>query len=79
MITINEARKLMPNEYQDILDEHERIIDEKIKKAAKSGIYWIRYNSKSQVINEELAKMYREAGFKVYEYYSPNNEIEINW
>lgn len=77
MITIDEVKKLMQNE--DTLNEHEKIIDEKIRKAAENGVYWIRYNSKSQIINEELAKMYREAGFKVYEYSSPNNAIEINW
>ena len=79
MITVEEARKMMPFNYEEVLKQHETTIDVKIENAAKAGYYSILYNSRSEIINTELAKRYREAGFTVYEYVSPYYEIKIEW
>ena len=79
MITIEEVRKMMKLDYEEVLKQHETTIDIKIENAAKAGYYFILYNSHSGSINAELAKRYREAGFTVNEYISPYYEIKIEW
>lgn len=79
MITVEEARKMMPFNYEEVLKQHEQTIDIKIENAAKAGKYSISYNSRSEIINAELANRYREAGFVVNVYVSPYCEIEIKW
>ena len=79
MITVEEARKMMNFDYEKALKHHENTIDTKIEIAAKNGRHSISYNSCSEIINTELAKRYREAGFTVYEYISPYYEIKIEW
>lgn len=79
MITIEEVRKMMNFDYEEILKQHEQNIDIKIENAAKAGEYSISYNSRSEIINAELANRYRKAGFTVDEYVSPYYVIEIKW
>ena len=79
MITIEEVRKMMKLDYEEVLKQYEQIIDIKIENAAKAGQYSISYNSCSESINAELANRYREAGFTVTEYVSPFYEIKIEW
>lgn len=79
MITVEEARKMMPFNYEEVLKQHETTIDVKIENAAKAGYYSILYNSRSEIINAELANRYRKAGFTVTEYVSPYYEIKIEW
>ena len=79
MITIEEVRKMMKFDYEEVLKQYEQIIDLKIENAAKAGQYSISYNSCSESINAELAKRYREVGFTVNEYVSPYYEIKIAW
>ena len=79
MITAEEARKMMPFNYEEIVKQYEQIIDIKIENAAKAGQYSISYNSCSESINAELANRYRKAGFTVTEYVSPFYEIKIEW
>ena len=79
MITAEEARKMMPFNYEEIVKQYEQIIDIKIENAAKAGKHSISYNSRSLSINTELANRYRKAGFTVNEYVSPFYEIKIEW
>lgn len=79
MITVEEVRKMMPFNYEEIVKQHEQTIDIKIENAAKAGEYSISYNSRSEIINAELANRYRKAGFTVTEYISPFYEIKIKW
>ena len=79
MITVEKARKMMPFNYEEVLKQHEQTIDLKIENAAKAGEYSISYNSRSEIINAELANRYRKAGFVVNEYVSPYYEIKIEW
>ena len=79
MITVEKARKMMPFNYEEILKQHEQNIDIKIENAAKAGEYSISYNSRSEIINAELANRYRKVGFVVNEYVSPYYEIKIEW
>ena len=79
MITIEEVRKMMKLDYEEVLKQYEQIIDNKIENAAKAGYYSISYNSCSESINAELANRYRKAGFTVNEYVSPFYEIKIEW
>ena len=79
MITVEEVRKMMPFNYEEVLKQHEQNIDIKIENAAKAGEYSISYNSRSEIINAELANRYRQAGFVVNEYVSPYYEIKIEW
>lgn len=79
MITVEKARKMMPFNYEEILKQHEQNIDIKIENAAKAGEYSISYNSRSEIINAELANRYRKVGFVVNEYVSPYHEIKIEW
>ena len=79
MITVEEARKMMNFDYEEVLKQYEQIIDTKIENTAKAGQYSISYNSSSESINAELAKRYREVGFTVNEYVSPYYEIKIAW
>ena len=79
MITVEEVRKMMPFNYEEILKQHEQNIDIKIENAAKAGEYSISYNSRSEIINAELANRYRKVGFVVNEYVSPYYEIKIEW
>ena len=79
MIAIEEARKMMPFNYEEVLKQHEQNIDIKIENAAKAGEYSISYNSRSEIINAELANRYRKVGFVVNEYVSPYYEIKIEW
>ena len=79
MITIEEARKMMPFNYEEVLKQHEQTIDIKIENAAKAGQHSISYNSRSEIINTELANRYSKAGFTVNEYVSPYYEIKIKW
>ena len=79
MITIEEVRKMMNFDYEEVLKQHEKAIDAKIENAAKAGQYSISYNSRSESINTELANRYRKAGFTVDEYVSPYYVIEIKW
>ena len=79
MITIEEVRKMMKLDYEEVLKQYEQIIDIKIENAAKAGQYSISYNSCSESINAELANRYRKAGFTVTEYVSPFYEIKIEW
>ena len=79
MITIEEVRKMMKFDYEEVLKYHENVIDTKIEIAAKNGRHSISYNSCSESINAELANRYRKAGFTVTEYVSPYYEIKIEW
>lgn len=79
MITVEEARKMMPFDYEEALKHHENAIDTKIEIAAKDGRHSISYNSSSKSMNAELANRYRKAGFVVNEYVSPFYEIKIEW
>ena len=79
MITVEEARKMMKFDYEEVLKQYEQIIDTKIENAAKAGKHSISYNSRSESINTELANRYRKAGFTVTEYVSPFYEIKIEW
>ena len=79
MITVEEVRKMMPFNYEEKLKQHEQTIDIKIENAAKAGQHSISYNSRSEVINTELANRYRKAGFAVNEYVAPYRKIEIEW
>lgn len=79
MITVEEARKMMNFDYEEVLKQYEQIIDIKIENTAKAGLYSISYNSCSESINAELANRYRKAGFTVTEYVSPFYEIKIEW
>ena len=79
MITIEEVRKMMKFDYEEVLKQYEKAIDAKIENAAKAGQYSISYNSCSESINAELANRYRKAGFTVTEYVSPFYEIKIEW
>ena len=79
MITVEKARKMMPFNYEEVLKQHEQNIDIKIENAAKAGEYSISYNSRSEIINAELANRYRKVGFVVNEYVSPYYEIKIEW
>ena len=79
MITIEEVRKMMKFDYEEVLKQYEKTIDAKIENAAKAGQYSISYNSCSESINAELANRYRKAGFTVTEYVSPFYEIKIEW
>ena len=79
MITVEKARKMMPFNYEEVLKQHEQNIDIKIENAAKAGEYSISYNSRSEIINAELANRYRKVGFVVNEYVSPFYEIKIEW
>ena len=79
MITIEEVRKMMKFDYEEVLKHHENTIDTKIENTAKAGLYSISYNSCSESINAELANRYRRAGFTVNEYISPYCVIEIKW
>ena len=79
MITIEEVRKMMKFDYEEVLKQYEQIIDIKIENAAKAGEYSISYNSRSEIINAELANRYRKVGFVVNEYVSPYYEIKIAW
>lgn len=79
MITVEEARKMMDFDYEEVLKYHENAIDTKIEIAAKDGRHSISYNSSSKTMNAELANRYRKAGFTVTEYVSPFYEIKIEW
>lgn len=79
MITVEEARKMMPFNCEEVLKHHENAIDTKIEIAAKDGRHSISYNSSSKSMNAELANRYRKAGFTVTEYVSPFYEIKIEW
>ena len=79
MITIEEVRKMMKFDYEEVLKQYEQIIDTKIENTAKTGQYSISYNSCSESINAELANRYRKAAFTVNEYVSPYYEIKIEW
>ena len=79
MITVEEARKMMNFDYEEVLKYHENAIDTKIEIAAKDGRHSISYNSSSKSMNAELANRYRKVGFTVTEYVSPFYEIKIEW
>ena len=79
MITVEEARKMMKFDYEEVLKHHENAIDTKIEIVAKEGRHSISYNSSSKAMNTELANRYRKAGFTVTEYVSPFYEIKIEW